>query len=47
MILPVDWGNEEVAAAVLLNEKTERYTEGKSVKKVIVVPKKIINVVVS
>ena len=37
---------EEVEAAVLANEQTQKYIDGKSIKKVIVVPKKIVNIVV-
>jgi leucyl-tRNA synthetase len=37
----------EIEKAVLGYEKTVRYTEGKSVRKIIVIPGKIINIVVS
>ncbi len=44
--LPTDLSKEEVEKEVLAAEKTAQYLEGKPVKKVIVVPKKIVNVVV-
>ena len=37
---------EEIEAAVLANEQSQKYIDGKSIKKVIVVPKKIVNIVV-
>ena len=36
---------EEIEAAVLANEMTQKYLDGKSIKKIIVVPKKIVNIV--
>lgn len=45
--LPLDMKPSEVEKEVLSDEKTPRYTEGKTVRKVIVVPGKIINIVVS
>ncbi len=45
--LPLSLAEEEVREALLATEKTVRYLEGKSLRKVIVVPGKIINVVVS
>ncbi|MCB9189079.1 MAG: leucine--tRNA ligase [Flavobacteriales bacterium] len=44
--LPTDLSKEEVEKEVLAAEKTAQYLEGKTPKKVIVVPKKIVNVVV-
>ena len=44
--LPVDWSQEQVTAAVMEHEGTAKYLEGKAPKKVIVVPKRIVNVVV-
>ncbi len=44
--LPIDMSKDEVEKAVLENEKSQKWLEGKSVKKVIVVPKKIVNIVV-
>ena len=37
--------NDVIEAAVLADEKTKKYTDGKQVMKVIIVPKKIVNVV--
>jgi leucyl-tRNA synthetase len=37
---------EEVEVEVLKHERTAHYLEGKSPKKVIVVPKRIINIVI-
>lgn len=44
--LDANFGKEEVEAAVMAHEKTAQYLEGKAPKRVIVVPKKIVNVVV-
>ena len=44
--LPVDLPKEEVEKAVLNAEQSQRWLEGKTVRKVIVVPKRIVNVVV-
>ncbi|MDR0955049.1 MAG: leucine--tRNA ligase [Rikenellaceae bacterium] len=43
--LPVALNATEVEAAVLANEQTATYLAGKPIKKVIVVPKKIVNIV--
>lgn len=43
--LPTAMNPKEVEAAVLANEQSQKYLEGKTPKKVIVVPKKIVNVV--
>jgi leucyl-tRNA synthetase len=45
--LPLDYSPKEIEDAVIQNEKTGRYLEGKNLKKIVVVPGKIINVVVS
>ena len=37
---------EEIEAAVLANEQSQKYLDGKSIKKIIVVPKKIVNIVI-
>ena len=37
---------EEIEAAVLANEQSQKYIDGKSIKKIIVVPKKIVNIVI-
>jgi leucyl-tRNA synthetase/very-short-patch-repair endonuclease len=44
--LPVDLSQPEVESAVRANENTAKYLEGKDIKKIIVVPKRIVNVVV-
>lgn len=43
---PVDMGKEEIEKAVLETEDAQKWLQGKAPKKVIVVPKRIINVVV-
>lgn len=43
--LPLGISNEEIQSLVLADEQTLRYTEGKTPKKVIIVPGKIINIV--
>lgn len=43
---PVDATSETIQAEVLADERSSKWMEGKSVVKVIVVPKKIVNVVV-
>ena len=44
--IPVKTSKEEVEKQVLKNEKTLKYLEGKTPKKIIVVPGKIVNIVV-
>ena len=44
--LPADISREDAAKAALADERTAKYTEGKQVKKVIVVPGRIVNIVV-
>lgn len=44
--VPADLGKDEVEKLVLENEQSSKYLEGKSPKKVIVVPGRIVNVVV-
>ena len=43
--LPLGISNEEIQALVMADEQTLKYTEGKTPKKVIIVPGKIINIV--
>lgn len=45
--LPVDISKEEAGEKALADEKAKKWTEGKTVRKLIVVPNKIINIVVS
>lgn len=44
--LPADMPVNEIEMAVIQNEKSKRYLEGKSPRKIIIVPGKIINVVI-
>lgn len=44
--LPANMSKDDIEAAVLANEQTVKYLDGKTPKKVIVVPKKIVNFVV-
>jgi leucyl-tRNA synthetase len=46
LTLGIQLDQEAVTQAVLSNEQTQRFLEGKAPKKVIVVPKRIVNVVV-
>ncbi len=42
---PADADNESIQAAVLAHESSQRWIDGKPVRKVIIVPKKIVNIV--
>ena len=44
--LPADMPVKEIEATVLAHENSQKYLDGKTVKKVIIVPKKIVNIVV-
>lgn len=44
--LPVEMSQADVEAAVRSNENTAKYLDGKDIKKMIVVPKRIVNVVI-
>ena len=44
--LPINMSKDDIEAAVMANEQTAKYLDGKTPKKVIVVPKKIVNFVV-
>ncbi|WP_066630602.1 leucine--tRNA ligase [Labilibacter marinus] len=44
--MPVDATNDAIEAAVKSHESAQKWLEGKSIRKMIIVPKKIINVVV-
>lgn len=46
MPLPVDMSAADVEQVVMDNEKTQKYLDGKSPRKVIVVPGKIVNIVI-
>ena len=43
--LPLDYSKDEIEAAVMAHEKTQQQLQGRSPKKVIVVPGKIVNIV--
>ena len=43
---PADADNKAIEAAVMADARTAKYTEGKTVNRVIIVPKRLINVVV-
>jgi len=45
-VLPVDMPNDEIEKAVLADERTAKWLEGKQVRKIIIVPGRIINVVI-
>ncbi len=45
MELPLDMGKEDIEAAVMANERTQAQLQGRTPKKVIVVPGKIVNIV--
>lgn len=45
MQLPADMGKEEIEAAVMAHEKTKDYLNGRTPKRVIIVPGKIVNIV--
>ena len=44
--LPLSMGKEEIEKTVLNDKRAERWLEGKKLKKIIIVPKRIVNVVV-
>jgi leucyl-tRNA synthetase len=46
MEFPIDVTNDAIQATVLADERALKWTEGKTPKKVIIVPKKIVNVVI-
>ena len=47
MELAADMDNTAIQETVLANENTQKYIDGKTIRKVIVVPKKIVNIVIS
>ena len=46
MTFPADASNEDIQKTVLADEKALKYIDGKQIVKVIVVPKKIVNIVI-
>jgi leucyl-tRNA synthetase len=45
MEFPVDADNDTIQKEVIADERSEKWMEGKQIVKVIVVPKKLINIV--
>jgi leucyl-tRNA synthetase len=45
MTIPASYGEEEVKAWALKSEKIQKLTESKEIKRVILVPKKLVNIV--
>tara|TARA_R110002049_G_scaffold115236_6_gene267113 strand:- start:5051 stop:6160 length:1110 start_codon:yes stop_codon:yes gene_type:complete len=43
--LPLDMSKDDIETAVMSNEKTQHYLEGRTPKKIIIVPGKIVNIV--
>jgi len=46
IVMPADAAREEVEEAALADQRVQKYTDGKKVRKVIVVPGRLVNVVV-
>ena len=44
--LSADLSKEEIEKEVMAFEKTKQYMEGKNYKRIIIVPKKIVNIVI-
>jgi leucyl-tRNA synthetase len=45
MTLPTSYGEEEVKAWALKSERIQKLVEGKQIRRVILVPKKLVNIV--
>ena len=45
--VPADASEEDILAAALASEKVQPWLEGKSIKKKLYVPKKLVNIVVA
>ena len=45
--LPIDMDNATIESTVLANEQSQKWIEGKQIRKVIIVPRKIVNIVVA
>jgi leucyl-tRNA synthetase len=43
--VPADADRETIEQAAMANENVQKFTEGKSIKKIVVVPKKLVNIV--
>ncbi|MGH7889092.1 MAG: hypothetical protein ACRENF_00910, partial [Thermodesulfobacteriota bacterium] len=46
VVMDPDSGQEEMKQAALSDEKVKNYIDGKEIKKVIVVPRKLVNIVI-
>ncbi|MEE4352014.1 MAG: leucine--tRNA ligase [Desulfatiglans sp.] len=46
ILVPASYSREDIQAEALADERVQRFVEGKTIKKVIVVPNKLVNVVV-
>ena len=46
MMFPADASKDDIQQATLDDERSKKYLDGKQIVKVIVVPKKIINIVI-
>ena len=44
--LPVDMDNKTIEETVIANEQSRKWLDGKTIRKVIIVPRKIVNIVV-
>ncbi|MBR3424574.1 MAG: class I tRNA ligase family protein, partial [Neisseriaceae bacterium] len=44
--VPAAFDNKQIEQAALANDSVQKHTDGKAVKKIIVVPKKLVNIVV-
>jgi len=44
--LPIDMGKDDIEKAVLAADQAAKWLDGKTIRKVIVVPKRIVNIVV-
>jgi leucyl-tRNA synthetase len=45
MTIPASYGEEEVKAWALKSERIQKLIEGKAIKRVILVPRKLVNIV--
>jgi leucyl-tRNA synthetase len=45
MTIPASYGEQEVKGWALKSEKIQKLTEGKEIKRVILVPRKLVNIV--
>ena len=45
-IIPVDFSKEEIKEKILTFNKIQKYTQGRKIKKVIIIPNKIVNIVI-